>query len=189
MGIFIPRSETRHRTGSAMRLILDLGPTRDRYRLAPRRTPERARLRRAAPRQDYRRQRSVTSRISTDAVKPPHGSSARASPPIGAVVACQKGLRRDRGSGGTRSSLYDPRDNRGDRATYFALCSPNRATITSLAFVHLVQKRNRVFAAYEGRSAGRCSRNAEIVTIRRGHSVDVKFVLAGLCPVMRPGLH
>ena len=80
-----------------------------------------------------------------------------------------------------------PLDNRLDRATYFARCWPNRATIASFDFVHLVPDGERVFVTYEGRStAGHRFRNTEIVTIRGRQIVDVEVYFGWSVPYEAP---
>lgn len=70
-----------------------------------------------------------------------------------------------------------PLDNRIDRATYFARCWPNSATIDAFTFVHLVPDGDRVIVTYEGKASGRVFRNTEIHTVLRGQiaSVEVYF--------------
>ncbi len=80
-----------------------------------------------------------------------------------------------------------PLDNRLDRATYFARCWPNSATIASFDFVHLVPDGERVFVTYEGRStAGHRFRNTEIVTIRGRQIVDVEVYFGWSVPHEAP---
>jgi ketosteroid isomerase-like protein len=80
-----------------------------------------------------------------------------------------------------------PLDNRLDRATYFARCWPNSATIASFDFFHLVPDGERVFVTYEGRStAGHRFRNTEIVTIRGRQIVDVEVYFGWSVPHEAP---
>jgi ketosteroid isomerase-like protein len=68
-----------------------------------------------------------------------------------------------------------PLDNRIDRATYFACCWPNSATLAGFDFIHIVPDGDLVFVTYEGRStSGKRFRNSEILTVRDGKIVDVE---------------
>jgi ketosteroid isomerase-like protein len=80
-----------------------------------------------------------------------------------------------------------PLDNRIDRATYFARCWPNSATIAGFEFVHVVQEGERVFVTYEGRSTrGKLFRNTEIMTIRDGRIVEVEVYFGWSIPHEAP---
>ena len=73
--------------------------------------------------------------------------------------------------------------DRLDRATYFARCWSNSATIAFFDFVHLVQGGERVFVTYEGGDTdGRRFRNTEIVTIRGRQIVDVEVYFGWSVP-------
>ena len=84
-------------------------------------------------------------------------------------------------------NFTSPLDNRLDRATYFARCWPNSATIAFFDFVYLVPDGERVFVTYEGRStAGHRFRNTEIVTIRGRQIVDVEVYFGWSVPHEAP---
>src|SRR5258706_11675115 len=68
-----------------------------------------------------------------------------------------------------------PLDNRIDRATYFARCWPNNATIAAFELIHVVADDDRVFATYEARTTGgKRFRDSEILTVRDGKIVEVE---------------
>jgi ketosteroid isomerase-like protein len=76
-----------------------------------------------------------------------------------------------------------PLDNRIGRATYFARCWPNSATIADFNFIHLVPHGDRVFVAYEGKStSGKRFRNTEILTVRDGKIVDAEVYFGWSIP-------
>jgi ketosteroid isomerase-like protein len=80
-----------------------------------------------------------------------------------------------------------PLDNRLDRQTYFARCSPNSARMAAFEFIHLVSSGERVFVTYEGRTVdGRRFRNTEIVTVRGGQIVDVEVYFGWSLPRQAP---
>jgi ketosteroid isomerase-like protein len=76
-----------------------------------------------------------------------------------------------------------PLDNHIDRATYFARCWPNSATIAEFDFIHLTPYGDRVFVTYEGRStSGRRFRNSEILTVQNGKIVDAEVYFGWSVP-------
>jgi ketosteroid isomerase-like protein len=76
-----------------------------------------------------------------------------------------------------------PRDNRLDRATYFAHCWPSSENIAGFTFVHCVPDGDRVFVTYEGRErAGKVFRNTEILTIRHGKLVEAEVYFGWSLP-------
>jgi ketosteroid isomerase-like protein len=76
-----------------------------------------------------------------------------------------------------------PLDNRIDRATYFARCWPNSATIAAFDFIHLAPDGDRVLVTYEARSmSGKRFRNTEILTARDGKIVDVEVYFGWTIP-------
>jgi ketosteroid isomerase-like protein len=80
-----------------------------------------------------------------------------------------------------------PRDNRIDRATYFARCWPASARIQAFDFVHLVAAGERVFVTYEARAAkGRRFRNTEILTLRGRQIVEVEVYFGWSLPHEAP---
>lgn len=79
-----------------------------------------------------------------------------------------------------------PLDNRLDRATYFARCWPNSATIEGFDFVHLVPDGERLFVTYEGRGGGRRFRNTELLTIENGQVTDVEAYFGWSLPHPAP---
>jgi ketosteroid isomerase-like protein len=80
-----------------------------------------------------------------------------------------------------------PLDNRIDRATYFARCWPNSATLAGFDFIHVVPHGDRVFVTYEGRSnGGKRFRNAEILTIRDGKIVEAEVYFGWTIPHEAP---
>lgn len=80
-----------------------------------------------------------------------------------------------------------PLDNAIDRATYFARCWPNSATITAFRFVQVVPHADRVFVTYEGTStAGHCFRNTEVLTIREGRVTQAEVYFGWSVPHPAP---
>jgi len=80
-----------------------------------------------------------------------------------------------------------PLDNRLDRATYFARCWPNSATLTGFDFIHLVSHDNRVFVTYEARTAdGRRFRNTEIAMTHGKQIVEVEVYFGWSLPHPAP---
>jgi ketosteroid isomerase-like protein len=76
-----------------------------------------------------------------------------------------------------------PLDNRIDRATYFARCSPNSTTLAGVDFIHVVPDGDFVFVIYEGRStSGKRFRNSEILMIHDGKIVDVEVYFGWAIP-------
>jgi ketosteroid isomerase-like protein len=76
-----------------------------------------------------------------------------------------------------------PLDNRIDRATYFARCWPNSATIVGFDFIHIVPGGELVFVTYEGRStSGKRFRNSEILTVHDGKIVDAEVYFGWAIP-------
>jgi ketosteroid isomerase-like protein len=76
-----------------------------------------------------------------------------------------------------------PLDNRIDRATYFARCWPNSATLGGVDFIHIVPDGDLVFVTYEGRStSGKRFRNSEILTVHDGKIVDVEVYFGRAIP-------
>ena len=59
-----------------------------------------------------------------------------------------------------------PLDNRLDRATYFARCWPNSASIDGFEFIHVVPDGERVYVTYEGRANDHRFRNTELLTVK-----------------------
>lgn len=80
-----------------------------------------------------------------------------------------------------------PRDNRLDRATYFARCWPNAHTADHFTFVHLVRDGERVFVTYDLRTKdGSAFRNTEILTIRGGKLVEAEVFFGWMIPHEAP---
>jgi ketosteroid isomerase-like protein len=80
-----------------------------------------------------------------------------------------------------------PLDNRLDRATYFARCWPNSATMAGFDFVHLVPEGSRVFVTYIGRTTdGHRFRNTEIVTVRGRQIAEVEVYFGWSIPHEAP---
>lgn len=75
-----------------------------------------------------------------------------------------------------------PLDNRIDRATYFARCWPNSASIEDFAFIHLAPDGNRVFVTYEGRTRDHRFRNTELLTIQGGRIIDAEVYFGWSIP-------
>src|ERR1700731_603015 len=76
-----------------------------------------------------------------------------------------------------------PLDNRIDRATYFARCWPNSATIAAFDFIHIAPLGERVFVTYEGRStSGKRFRNSEVLTVRDGKIVEAEVYFGWSIP-------
>ncbi len=76
-----------------------------------------------------------------------------------------------------------PRDNRLDRAAYFARCWPNCQRIASIGLVRLVAAHDGVFVTYEGRTTdGRGFRNTEFLTIRHGQVSEVEVYFGWSLP-------
>lgn len=68
-----------------------------------------------------------------------------------------------------------PLDNRIDRATYFARCWPNSATISDFRFIHIV--------TYEGSGgAGRRFRNTEVLTFRGRQLIEAEVYFGWSLP-------
>ncbi|MDR5761826.1 nuclear transport factor 2 family protein [Caballeronia sp. LZ035] len=80
-----------------------------------------------------------------------------------------------------------PRDNRLDRATYFARCWPNAHTVDHFDFVHLVQDGARVFVTYDLRTReGSAFRNTEILTVREGKLIEAEVFFGWMIPHEAP---
>lgn len=80
-----------------------------------------------------------------------------------------------------------PRDNRLDRATYFARCWPASAHITDFKLLHLVADGERVFITYQGSIEGRPGfQNTEILTIRDGQLVEAEVYFGWSLPHKAP---
>jgi hypothetical protein len=76
-----------------------------------------------------------------------------------------------------------PLDNRIDRATNFARCWPNSATLAGFDFIHIVPDGDLVFVTYGGRStSGKRSRNSEILTVHGGKIVNVEAYFGWAIP-------
>jgi ketosteroid isomerase-like protein len=76
-----------------------------------------------------------------------------------------------------------PRDNRLDRATYFARCWPNSRTIADLTFVHLVRDGEHVFVTYDLRMKDDSAfRNTEVLTIRDGRLIEAQVFFGWMIP-------
>ncbi len=81
-----------------------------------------------------------------------------------------------------------PLDNRIDRATYFATCWPNSASIEGFDFIHLIPDGERVFVTYEGRAKDRRFRNTEVLTVKDGRITDAEVYFGWTIPhEARPG--
>jgi hypothetical protein len=80
-----------------------------------------------------------------------------------------------------------PRDNRIDRATYFARCWPASNHITDFKLLHLVPDGERVFITYQGSFAGRPGfQNTEILTVRDGQLVEAEVYFGWSLPHKAP---
>ncbi|SAK89427.1 SnoaL-like domain protein [Caballeronia hypogeia] len=80
-----------------------------------------------------------------------------------------------------------PRDNRLDRATYFARCWPNSHITEEFRFVHLVRDGERVFVTYDLRMKDDGAfRNTEILTIRNGKLVEAEVFFGWMIPHEAP---
>jgi ketosteroid isomerase-like protein len=76
-----------------------------------------------------------------------------------------------------------PLDNHIDRATYFARCWPNSATIAKFDFIRLVADGERVFITYECQvESGKRFRNTEVLTIRAGKIVEAEVYFGWTVP-------
>ncbi|WP_222946503.1 nuclear transport factor 2 family protein [Caballeronia sp. EK] len=76
-----------------------------------------------------------------------------------------------------------PRDNRLDRATYFARCWPNSRTIAEFTFVHLVRDGEHVFVTYDLRMKDDSAfRNTEVLTIRDGNLIEAQVFFGWMIP-------
>jgi len=76
-----------------------------------------------------------------------------------------------------------PRDNRLDRATYFARCWPNSRAIAGFTFVHLVRDGEHVFVTYDLRmNDDSAFRNTEVLTIRDGKLVEAQVFFGWMIP-------
>jgi ketosteroid isomerase-like protein len=75
-----------------------------------------------------------------------------------------------------------PLDNRIDRATYFARCWPNSASIEDFTFIHLVPDGDQVFVTYEGRTKDHRFRNTELLTIQDGQITDAEVYFGWSIP-------
>ncbi|MGH6850313.1 MAG: nuclear transport factor 2 family protein [Methylocella sp.] len=76
-----------------------------------------------------------------------------------------------------------PLDNRIDRATYFARCWPNSATLAGFDLIHIVPDGDLVFVTYEGRStSGKRFRNSEVLTVHDGKIVNVEVYFGWAIP-------
>jgi ketosteroid isomerase-like protein len=76
-----------------------------------------------------------------------------------------------------------PRDNRLDRATYFARCWPNSRAIADFTFVHLVRDGEHVFVTYDLRMKDdNAFRNTEVLTIRGGKLVEAQVFFGWMIP-------
>lgn len=76
-----------------------------------------------------------------------------------------------------------PRDNRLDRATYFARCWPNSRAIADFTFVYLVRDGEHVFVTYDLRmkdDSAFC--NTEVLTIRDGKLVEAEVFFGWMIP-------
>ena len=80
-----------------------------------------------------------------------------------------------------------PRDNRLDRATYFARCWPNSLTTARFTFIHLVRDGERVFVTYDlNTKDDGAFRNTEILTIRNGKLVEAEVFFGWMIPHEAP---
>src|ERR1700730_6648260 len=80
-----------------------------------------------------------------------------------------------------------PLDNHIDRATYFAHCWPNSATIAEFDFIRIVPDGDHVFVTYEGRStSGKRFRISEILTVRDGKIVEAEVYFGWTIPHEAP---
>lgn len=80
-----------------------------------------------------------------------------------------------------------PRDNRIDRATYFARCWPNCENVTDFEFIYLSAKGEQVFVTYEAHNRkGYRFRNTEILTVREGQVVEVEVYFGWSLPHEAP---
>ncbi|WP_250526979.1 nuclear transport factor 2 family protein [Caballeronia sp. GAWG2-1] len=80
-----------------------------------------------------------------------------------------------------------PRDNRLDRATYFARCWPNANAIATFDFVHMRQDGEHVFVTYDARMLdGKAFRNSEILSIRAGKLHDAQVFFGWTLPHEAP---
>jgi ketosteroid isomerase-like protein len=80
-----------------------------------------------------------------------------------------------------------PRDNRIDRAAYFARCWPRSENATDFAFVYLTSQGEQVFVTYEGHSKnGYPFRNTEILTVREGRVVEIEVYFGWSLPHEAP---
>ena len=80
-----------------------------------------------------------------------------------------------------------PRDNRIDRAGYFARCWPHSENIVDFKFVRLAQDGEQVFATLEARiKKGYRFRNTEIWSFRRGKLVEAEVYFGWTLPHEAP---
>ena len=76
-----------------------------------------------------------------------------------------------------------PLDNGIDRATYFARCWPNSATLAEFDFKYLAADGDRVFVTYEGRTtSGKNFRNTEVLMVRGGKITDAEVYFGWTIP-------
>ena len=71
-----------------------------------------------------------------------------------------------------------PLDNGLDRKAYFAICLPNSVATERFEIIHMVEHGEKVFVTYEGQSKQAHFRNTEVLTVRDGQIVEVKFISA-----------
>jgi ketosteroid isomerase-like protein len=70
-----------------------------------------------------------------------------------------------------------------NRATNFARCWPNSATLAEFDFIHIVPNGDLVFVTYEGRStSGKRFRNSEILTVHDRKIVNVEVYFGWAIP-------
>jgi hypothetical protein len=71
-------------------------------------------------------------------------------------------------------SFTSPLDNALSRETYFARCWPNSESCTGMMFVQGAEQDDWAFIVYEGSSADKTFRNAELHRVQNGRIVETQ---------------
>jgi ketosteroid isomerase-like protein len=83
-------------------------------------------------------------------------------------------------------AFTSPRDNRIDRATYFARCWPNHERITGFELLRVIAHEDIVIVTYEGRSVrdhrDHRFRNTEIFRLRDDKIVEIEVYFGWSLP-------
>ncbi len=79
-----------------------------------------------------------------------------------------------------------PLDNALNRTTYFERCWPNSKTMTGVDLVNGVNDGERAWVVYEGSTAQKRFRNAEVHIVRNGQIVDTQVYFGWDLPHKAP---